>query len=280
MNKLYKEIRGIGVHNGEPVNLRIFHAEKGSGITFINTNHPDITIKARPENLKSVDGLVLNTCLAVGYAIVCTTEHLFSALWALGIYDAHFEIDSDEVPILDGSALEFYNLMRDFNCPDNQIPEPFSIKDTIRVEDNDGAYIEATPYDGFKIEFSIDFTGSVIGKQVFAFEQGNDDYAKEIAKARTFGFIKYLPEMQKRGLAFGSSLKNSLAVDFDGKSYINEPQFNDEAVRHKILDLIGDLHIIGKPVKGFFKAHKASHSLNAQLAEKIVSVMGNNLPSK
>lgn len=281
MNKFYKEIRGIGVHNGETVILKIYHAGKGSGITFNIVEHPNGNskhkvgmVKACPGNINDKEpNYTLNTKLVSKGVTVYTTEHLFSALNMLNIYDAYFEMDCDEVPILDGSASKFYDLMKEFSPSGNNPPEPFSITDTFRVEDENGAYIEVFPHNGFKIEFTIDFPGSVIGQQTFIFEQGKDDYAKEIASARTFGFIKYLPEIQKQGLALGSSLMNSLAVDFDGNSYINDSRFENEAVRHKILDLIGDMHIIGRPVKGFFKAYKASHSLNGQLVKKIASLM-------
>lgn len=264
----YTEISGVGVHSAKPVTVKVFHAEKGDGITFNNTSFPGVTIQACPENVQSV---FLSTNLGCQNASVCTTEHLLAVLWALCITDIHFEMDSEEVPILDGSAKDFYNLLENFNTDNGNPPEYYSIREPIRVENGD-SFLEAFPYDSFKVTFTIDFSPSIIGKQTFVFEHGKTDFKMEIAPARSFGHYNDLGALNKKGLALHSSMANALVVGKDN-CYMNTPRFEDEAVRHKILDLIGDLYVLGRPLKGCFNAYKSSHSLNGEFVKKLIKLV-------
>ena len=252
-------IKGIGLHRGNTVNLSIKAGK--DGIIFIRNG---LIIPARPDFVVDTR---LNTMLGSKGIVISTVEHLMSALYGLGITDCEVQVDGDEMPSMDGSSLPFFNALAEAGTnPIGEI-DPFIVKSLMRVGD-DSAYIEITPGD-FSISYLIDFPEPAIGKQTYIYS--GEDYEVLIAPARTFGRLKDVDAMRAMGLALGGSLENAIVVD---NNMILNPEglrYENEFIRHKILDLLGDLWLLGRPVKGSIKAVKANHRLHVELAKIIIT---------
>jgi UDP-3-O-[3-hydroxymyristoyl] N-acetylglucosamine deacetylase len=261
------EFEGVGLHTGEFAHLRICPAPPNTGIVFCRTDLDFFRIEATAKNVAKVS---YATTLMKQGVMLSTVEHLLSALMATEIDNALLEIDNLEVPILDGSAQPFVDkILRSglhrFHEPRKylQIQKPVHIK-------HQDKKISIFPSDQFLVEYSIDFKHPLIGKQLLEFYPDRDSYAMDIAPARTFGFFKEVEELRKNGLIRGGSLKNAVVLTETG--IINGPlRFFDEFVRHKVLDCLGDLSLVGHPILGRVVANRAGHAMHTELASKIMA---------
>lgn len=255
-------IKGVGLHRGRNVELSLTPAH--SGIVFIKEG---LTI---PATLEHVVDTRLNTTLGMDGITIATVEHLMSALAGLGITDCAIMIDGDEMPAMDGSARPFFEQVRSAGVAVLGEMQPIVITEELRASAND-AWIEASP-GPFCIEYSIDFPDKAIGCQNLFYD--GHDYADLIAPARTFGRLKDVETMRAMGLALGGSLHNAVVVDEEKILNPEGLRFEDEFIRHKVLDCLGDLWLLGRPVIGRIKAYKANHSLHVELARLIKARLG------
>ena len=259
---------GIGLHSGKHVNLTVQSADVNNGIKFIRTDLDEKNIiDACWSNVSSTN---LCTTISNDNGIsVSTIEHLMSALSGMHIDNANVLIDNKEVPIMDGSSLPFVELFETNGIvvqeEDRKI---IVIKKEVSVFNND-SYAKITPNKEFSINFEIDFASHLINKQACQLQLINGNYKSDISSARTFGFEKDVDYLRANGLALGGSLDNAVVVG--EKSILNKEglRFDDEFVRHKILDSIGDLYLAGNPIRGYFYGNKSGHYLNNQLLRKL-----------
>ncbi len=260
------EFRGVGVHSGRPVRLLLRPSEAGA-IVFrrVDLGGAEIPVDARSASSGN------RTVLEAGGARVETVEHLLAALAAFGVGSVVIELDAPEVPILDGSALPFARALSDAGLRDLPIAaEPLPVREPFRVEAA-GASLEASPHPGLRIDYTIVFAHPAIGTQRLAVDVTAGSFLAEIAPARTFGFLKDAEAIRARGLAGGSSLENTVVLDDAGP--VNGPlRFPDEFVRHKILDLAGDLGLLGRPVAGLFRAVRGGHDLHLRAVRRLLDL--------
>ncbi|HPL63296.1 MAG TPA: UDP-3-O-acyl-N-acetylglucosamine deacetylase [Syntrophales bacterium] len=266
--------KSIGLHSGRRVNMVIRPAGVDQGITFIRKDVPgENRIKA---HLSNVTDTTLATTLGINGTRISTIEHLLSAFRGTGIDNATVEVDSAEVPIMDGSALPFVNLLRNAGTSiQNKNRKVMLVRKRIEVADGDGsACLE--PCDHFKITYKIDYSHPFIGEQIYTMAFSYELYQEEICQARTFGFLRDVEYLQAKGLALGGSLKNAIVLD--DTRIINKEGLRcpDELVKHKILDAIGDLFLLGYPVIGHFVARKSGHKLNNLLLKELISSPDNH----
>lgn len=261
-------ISGTGLHSGKRVTLTLHPARANSGIRFQRTD-----LGAKPveiqANVRNVHSTTLATTLSNGEVKISTVEHLMSALWALGIDNVLCSVDGEEIPILDGSAAPFAKLIKRAGEKVQRSPRKFLVATkTIELRSGDKWAI-LRPSREFKISYTIDFPHPVIGKQHFEFNS-NTDFLNEIAPCRTFGFLKDVERMQAMGLALGGSLQNAVVLD-DVKALNPEGlRFQDEFVRHKVLDAIGDFSLIGYPILADIELHRAGHELQTKLVHELL----------
>ena len=256
---------GIGLHTGKPVRLSLKPAAAGHGIQFYRSD-VGVTIPARLENLARLDHA---TTLSADGVSIETVEHLLSALHGLGVDDALAQVDGPEVPILDGSAAPFVILIHEAGLRPLQTPREY-LKVLAPVEVVRGTKsARLTPSDQLRISYTIGFDHPLLRHQAMSLRISPDAYAEGIAPARTFGFLRDVETMRKSGLALGGSLENAVVIGESGVLN-NRLRFEDEFVRHKILDAIGDLALLGHPVVGHLEAVKAGHALHAALAQKLL----------
>ncbi|MFA6170059.1 MAG: UDP-3-O-acyl-N-acetylglucosamine deacetylase [Candidatus Margulisiibacteriota bacterium] len=250
-------LEGIGLHSGTPSKITVKRGAAGTGVTFAKNGR---LIKADVNNVEQTErGTVLG-----GIAVV---EHFLAAAAGLGIDNLLVEIEGKELPALDGSALPYVKAFEAAGTVEQAAPKNYQlIERPFLVVDGDSR-LEALPFHGFKIDFVIIFKG--LGEQKCSFVLDRRSFIESIAPARTFGYISELDYLQAKGLGKGASTDNALVLNESG--YVNPPRFADEPVRHKILDLIGDLALLGRPLKGYFKAYKSGHKLNAQLVRAILA---------
>jgi len=257
--------QGIGLHSGQEVNITLKPGLPNQGRIFIRTDLPG---KPRISAIfQRVVDTSLATVLGSDGAIVSTTEHLMAALTGLGIDNIIIEMDAYEVPIMDGSAVRFSDLIEKAGVIFQENPKVFFvIKAPLEHSEGDKS-IRLEPYDGFKISCTIDFNHPLIGHQEYSLDVTPERFASEIAPARTFGFLHELDMMRNFGLAKGGSLDNAIVVDQD--KILNEDglRFADEFVRHKILDCVGDFSLLGMPVWGHVTIHKSGHALHHKFLE-------------
>jgi UDP-3-O-[3-hydroxymyristoyl] N-acetylglucosamine deacetylase len=263
---------GIGLHSGKKVRITIKPAPPDSGIQFIrkDLNVPQV-VKAHFENVIDTN---LSTTLGANGVRVSTVEHLMAAFFGVGIDNALVEIDGPEVPIMDGSAAPFIFLLKSAGIREQRKAKQFIvIKKPIRIQDGNRS-ISIKPSRELKISFSIDFPHPLIKDQHFELNFSGNAFIREISRARTFGFLKDMKTLRDAGLAQGGSLDNAIVID--DFRILNEDglRYHDEFVRHKILDFIGDLAIIGSPVIGHFIIERSGHSLNQALLKKLVANKG------
>ncbi len=263
------EISGIGLHKGEQINLKLYPNYDNNGIIFKRVDLKDgeniIFVKTtnlfdleRGTNIKNQFG-----------ASVYTIEHFMSALHILGITDLVVEISGNELPILDGSSIGFLELVKRGEVIElDEKIEEIVIKEPIYyTDDKAGKHLVLLQYDGFKISYTIDFNHTFLKSQYYEINLNEEIYANEIAKARTFAFDYEIEFLKKNNLALGGSLDNAIVI---GESFVHNKdglRYETEFVRHKILDLIGDIYVLGRPIKGHIIAIKAGHAVNAEISK-------------
>ena len=257
------ELSGMGLHSGNITNIKISPASSGQGRYFVRVDLPDCPII--PATIDAVNPTMLSTELKEGDATIRTVEHLLATLFANGIEDAQIEVDNGEIPLLDGSAKLWQDAI-DRTIENNLISEQ-TLNEPIWVRKDD-AFCAFLPAPELKFSYGIDFPYSVLQNQWYSWYPQRESFQDAIAPARTFGFADQIEQLRQAGLIKGGSLDNALVCDHD--RWLNPPlRFENEAVRHKLLDLIGDLSLLGKIPCGHYLAYKASHQLHTDLAKKI-----------
>ena len=263
--------KGVGLHTGQQVNITLRPAQPDTGIVFRRVDLPSpVDIPARAD---LVGETRLSSCLVHQGAKVYTVEHLMSALAGLGVDNAYVDLDGPEVPIMDGSAAPFVLLLQQAGLEEQLAPKRFlRVKRMVEVQDGD-KWARLEPYEGLRLQFSIDFKHPVIDRtrQSVGVDFANTSYLKEIARARTFGFMHEVERLREDGLALGGGLDNALVLDEFRLLNADGLRFADEFIRHKLLDAIGDLYLLGRPLLGAFTAHKSGHALNNRLLRVLVS---------
>ncbi|MCU0515281.1 MAG: UDP-3-O-acyl-N-acetylglucosamine deacetylase [Oscillatoria sp. Prado101] len=271
------ERSGVGLHLGVVTAVRVLPAAPGEGRYFART---DLTGTPRiPATVESVRQTTLSTELANGVAGVRTVEHLLAALAAMGVDSARIEVDGPEVPLLDGSALGWVEAIASVGVAETEIPkspnpgeEPSasrSLPEPIWVNQGD-AFVAALPAPALRFSYGIDFQEPAIGQQWHSWSPATDSFASEIAPARTFGFADQIEQLRAQGLIKGGSLDSALVCSQEG--WLNPPlRFANEPVRHKILDLVGDMSLLGRFPRAHLIAYKASHKLHVGLARRLAS---------
>ena len=257
---------GIGLHSGAPVCLQILPASPGTGIVFRRTDLEGFEIEANSRNVARVS---YATSLMKKGVFISTTEHLLSAFTGLGVDNAIVELDNLELPILDGSALPFVELIQKAGIRKQRRPRRY-MKMLREVEMREGnKFISVYPADSYSVSYSINFPHPLIGKETFQVELSNGSYLRNIAAARTFGSREDEKAMRNMGLIRGASRDNCIVLTRDGVE--NGPlRFSDEFVRHKVLDLVGDLALLGKPILGRIVADRAGHAMHTALVSRIL----------
>jgi UDP-3-O-[3-hydroxymyristoyl] N-acetylglucosamine deacetylase len=262
---------GVGLHTGEKIYLTVRPAPVDSGITFRRVDlDPVVELKA---DAFAVGETTLSTTLVKGEVKVSTIEHLMSAFAGLGIDNAIVELSAAEVPIMDGSAGPFVFLLQSAGITEQAAPKRFvRVLEEVTVRDGDKV-ASFLPFDGFKVSFAIDFDHPVFrGRNQFAsIDFSTTSFVKEVSRARTFGFMRDIEYLRSRNLALGGSVENAIVVD--EYRILNEDglRYEDEFVKHKILDAIGDLYLLGHNVLGEFRGHKSGHALNNRLVRELLS---------
>jgi UDP-3-O-[3-hydroxymyristoyl] N-acetylglucosamine deacetylase len=262
---------GVGLHTGVRVEMVLRPAPVDTGIVFHRTDLP--RSPAIPALAANVGDTRLSSTLRADGASVSTVEHLMSALAGLGIDNLHVDIAGPELPIMDGSAGPFVFLLQSAGIVEQKAPKRY-VRVTAPVEVRDGdKWARFEPFDGFKLDFTIDFPHPVFGSENrnvvvdFAF----DSYAKEVSRARTFGFMQDVEAMRAAGLGLGGSLQNAVVLDEFGVLNSEGLRYDNEFVRHKVLDAIGDIYLLGHPLIGQYTAYKSGHGLNNQLARALLA---------
>jgi len=262
------EARGVGLHYGVPVSIRILPAPPSTGIVFIRTDLENFPV---PASWRYVARVSYATSLMRQSVLVSTTEHLLSVFFSMGIDNAYVEIDNLEVPILDGSGQPFVDLLREAGLKQYRRRKRFlRIRRPVSIEAQ-GKRISILPSDRFLLTCDVQFNHPLIGRQMLDIEVTPERYAQEIAPARTFGFAHELDQMRDMGLIRGATLENAICFDERGVRNPNGLRFEDECCRHKALDLIGDLALIGKPLLGHVIAERAGHAMHTALVARIMS---------
>lgn len=259
------KISGRGLHTGCSVTLELKPAPEDTGIIFRRVDLQNFEIEAHRERVSRV---VLATTLMKRGVMLSTVEHLLSALYGLGIDNLYVDIDSLEVPILDGSALPFVRMVKRAGLREQGKERTFLVVDKALRLEGEGKFISIEPHPAFRIRYEIEFDHRCIGRQILDLELSPENYVREIAFARTFGFYDEVEELLKKGLIRGGSLDNAVVLDKEGIMN-GELRAPDEFVRHKVLDLIGDLSLCGYPVVGRIHAYKAGHALHTRLATEL-----------
>jgi len=262
---------GVGLHTGQKVTMKLRPALPDTGIVFrrIDLASP-VDIPGRAD---LVGDTRLSSCLVKDGVRVSTVEHLMSALGGLGVDNAYVDLDAAEMPIMDGSASPFVLLIQQAGIEEQGAPKRF-LRVLRRIEAKHGdKWARLDPYEGYKLSFSIDFKHPVIERstQSVSIDFAETSYLKEIARARTFGFMHEVEDLRESGLALGGGLDNAVVLDEYRVLNAEGLRFADEFIRHKLLDAIGDLYLTGKPLLGAFSAHKSGHALNNQLVRALLA---------
>ncbi len=260
------ECEGIGLHSGAPVKLRILPAPANTGIVFRRVDLDGFEVEAVSRNVARVS---YATSLMKKGVLISTTEHLLSALVGMRIDNAIIELDNLELPILDGSARPIVDLIRRAGIRKQRRPRTY-IRILRALEVREGnKFIAVYPADNYSISYTINFPHPLVGCESFSLELSNGQYVSNIAPARTFGFLHEAEAMRQQGLIRGASRENALVLTRDG--LVNPPlRFTDEFVRHKILDLIGDLALIGRQILGKVAADRAGHAMHTALVSRLL----------
>ncbi len=260
------ECSGVGLHSGAPCNLHILPAPAGTGIVFRRTDLENFEVEAISRNVAKVS---YATSLMKKGVLISTTEHLLSAFIGMGVDNAIVELDNLEVPILDGSALPFVEMITSAGVRQQRRKRTYlKILRPYELQEGD-KFIGVYPAERYSVSYAIDFPHPLIGSEIFQVELSNGSYVSDIAAARTFGFIEQQNAMLNMGLIRGASRDNCVVLTRTG---IDNPplRFPDEFVRHKVLDLIGDLALFGKRILGYVKADRAGHALHTAIVSRIL----------
>lgn len=265
------DFSGIGLHSGQKCQIHLKPAPEDTGIVFVNkTGQTSQYVPYSPEN---VTDTVNNITVSNGKALVKTVEHLAAGLYALQIDNCLIETTSSEVPIMDGSTKDFVlELTRTGIMPQAKNREEFRVINPVWVTSGD-KYLVALPYNGLKLSYTINFPNSPIGVQTYQTDIDADIFTRNIASARTFGFIEDLDYYQKNGLVLGVSYDNVHAFSKKENRSLNAARYDDEPVRHKILDLVGGLALLNFDLKAFVISYKSGHSLDVQFSKKIAGIL-------
>jgi UDP-3-O-[3-hydroxymyristoyl] N-acetylglucosamine deacetylase len=260
------ECSGIGLHSGAPVSLRILPAPAGSGIVFRRVDLDGFTVEADSRNVARVS---YATSLMKKGVLISTTEHLLSAFTGLGIDNAIVELDNLELPILDGSALPFVNMIEKAGIRTQRRSRVYlRIRRELELREGE-KFIAVYPAESYSVSYTINFPHPLIGRERFQVGLSDGQYVQDIAPARTFGFVHEADAMRNQGLIRGASTENCLVLD--RQALLNGPlRFPDEFVRHKVLDLIGDLALLGKQILGSVVADRAGHAMHIALVSRIL----------
>jgi len=266
---------GVGLHSGQRVELTLRPAQPDTGIVFRRVDLPqpvDIPISAT-----AVTDTRLASTIANGGAKVFTVEHLMSACAGLGIDNLYIDITAEEVPILDGSASSFVFLLQSAGIVEQNAPKRFiRVLKTVEVREGEGANVKwarLEPHHGYKLSFEIDFRHPAVDAtgQSVVFDMDTDVYTRDIARARTFGFTRDVEMMRANGLALGGGLDNAIVMDDYKVLNSDGLRYDDEFVKHKILDAMGDLYLVGKPLLASYVAFRSGHAMNNQLLRELLS---------
>jgi UDP-3-O-[3-hydroxymyristoyl] N-acetylglucosamine deacetylase len=266
---------GVGMHSGQRVELTLRPAAPDTGIVFRRVDLPepvDIPISAM-----AVSDTRMASTIATGSAKVHTVEHLMSACAGLGIDNLYIDINAEEVPILDGSASSFVFLLQNAGIELQRAPRRFiRVTKPVEIREGEGANLKwarLDPYHGYKLSFEIDFSHPAVDStgQRVEFDMGENSYSRDIARARTFGFTKDVEMLRANGLALGGGLDNAIVMDDYKVLNSDGLRYDDEFVKHKILDAIGDLYLIGKPLLAAYSAFRSGHALNNQLLRALLA---------
>lgn len=262
---------GIGLHSGDKVFLTLRPAPVNTGIVFCRVDlNPRVEIPAWAENVTST---TLSTTLEHNGASVSTVEHLMSAMAGMGIDNAYVDLTAPEVPIMDGSAGPFVFLLQSAGIQEQLAPKQFvrvKRKVTVKEGDKEAVFL---PFDGYKVTVSIDFDHPVfqMGQQSVSVDFSSANFVKEFSRARTFGFMRDIEFLRSKNLALGGSVDNAIVIDDFRILNENGLRYEDEFVRHKVLDAIGDLYLLGKSLIGEFRGYKCGHGLNNQLLRSLIA---------
>lgn len=262
---------GVGLHGGVKVNMVLRPAAPDTGVVFHRVDLPDPV--ALPASALMVGDTRMCSCLERDGVKVGTIEHLMSALAGLGVDNVHVDLDAPEVPILDGSASPFVFLIQSAGIEQQNAAKKFiRVTRTIEVKEED-KWARFEPYDGYKLSFSIVFKHPAIGRsaQESVFDFAEHSYTHEVARARTFGFMQEVEWLRENNLALGGGLENAIVLDEYRVLNADGLRYPDEFVKHKLLDAIGDLYLLGHPMLAAFSAHKSGHALNNLLARELLA---------
>ena len=266
---------GVGLHSGQRVELTLRPAQPDTGIVFRRVDLPEpVDI---PVNAMAIVDTRMASTIGVGGAKVHTIEHLMSACAGLGIDNLYIDITAEEVPILDGSSALFVFLLQSAGVEKQSAPKRFiRITKPVEIRQGEGANLKwarLDPYHGFKLRFEIDFAHPAVDStgQSVEFDMGADNYTRDIARARTFGFTKDVEMMRANGLALGGGLDNAIVMDDYKVLNADGLRYDDEFVKHKILDAIGDLYVVGKPLLAAYSAFRSGHGLNNLLLRELLA---------
>ena len=267
-------VTGVGLHSGERVHLGLYPAVANSGIMFRRTDlqgEQSRIIRLTPDLIN--DTRLSSTVVTTDGIRIGTIEHIMSAFAAYGIDNILVELNAPEIPIMDGSSLPFIYLLQDAGVIDQNAEKRFlRIKKTVTLQEGD-KWVKFTHYDGFQVTLTIDFDHPVFNRsnQTFQIDFASQSYIDEISRARTFGFMQEVELMRSHNLGLGGNLSNAIVID--DLDVLNQEglRYPDEFVRHKILDAIGDLYILGHPIIGAFAGHKSGHAINNALLRKLLA---------
>jgi UDP-3-O-[3-hydroxymyristoyl] N-acetylglucosamine deacetylase len=279
MQRTIKQIistSGVGLHTGNNVCVTFKPAPANTGIIFVRVDVDVDGIKIKDNRICLHPDVVTNTRMATVISNTCgvsisTVEHILSACYGLAIDNLYIEIDGPEVPIMDGSSASFVYLLQSAQIITQSMPKKWLlINKTVRIEEDD-KWVQIEPYQGFKLDFTIDFKHPALNKtpKTFSLDFGRDSYIDAISKARTFGFTHEIEALRQAGLARGGSIDNVIVLDEYRILNDDSMRYADEFVRHKVLDAIGDLYMCGYSILGYYQAFKSGHALNNQLLKKI-----------
>ena len=264
-------VTGVGLHSGEKVTLGLRPAPVNAGIVFRRTDvKPVEEIQARADLVYDTR---LSTCMEQNGVRIATVEHLMSAFAGLGVDNVYVDLDSAEVPIMDGSAGTFIFLLQSAGIVEQPAAKKFiRIKKTIELKQGD-KWVRFEPYNGYRLTFTINFAHPVFTgtKQHVIVDLGEESYVRDISRARTFGFMQDVENMRAQGLALGGSLDNAIVMDDYRVLNADGLRFEDEFVKHKVLDAIGDLYLLGHPLIGAFSGYKSGHAMNNALLRALLA---------
>lgn len=262
---------GVGLHSGLKVRITLRPAAVDTGVVFRRVDlDPPVELRTDP---LAVTDTSMASCLKNGQVKIGTVEHLMSALCGLGVDNVFVDVDAPEIPILDGSAGPFAFLIQSAGLEEQNAPKRFiRVRKAVEVRDGD-KWARFDPYDGYRLTFSIVFPHPAIQRSAttVTVDFADNSYVREIARARTFGFTQEVEFLWERGLALGGNLENAIVMDEYRVLNADGLRFADEFVRHKILDAVGDLYLVGHPLLASFSAHKSGHALNNQLLRALLA---------